>query len=62
MLAISDEIENECFCGECAKVVQNADKAFCCDGYEEWFHIKCTEVPESVYDLSPITIADKLSR
>ena len=47
---MDDDIESECFCGECAKVVQNVDKAFCCDGCEEWFHIKCTEVLESVYD------------
>lgn len=45
---IGDSVNNNC--GKCNEIVLEDDMAVMCDVCERWFHIKCENMPEEVYE------------
>lgn len=44
------QVEGDCFCRSCDKLVDEKDFALCCEGLcESWFHIKCASILKKDY-------------
>lgn len=42
--------DTEANCGKCKREVKDTDNAVECEVCEVWFHIKCEDIPETVYN------------